>query len=154
MKTTIKYISYISFVLISFISLFPSSYAEEWYIENLLDIQTWPEIYKINTILMDEYYFKDKLIKNIYSKMKQADKLLKQAIIFQYKANKLDYYKTNAIINNYDYFIDSVNDFFDTLYMVDQNNSLKNEKEIQETILKAYEDMRTHYNRVKYLLNN
>jgi len=124
-----------------------------WIIENLLNLNYWPEIYNLSLETLDTYYFNDNYLKQVYSNTKSMDSLVRKKIIDSYKNGVYSYTTTNWIINNYKKFIYYTNKFFYYLSLVDDNHSLRKDKEVQSWLLRSYENSRIYYKKVKYLIN-
>lgn len=142
-----------TFVLLLLLSLsFNKSFANEWLFEEALNLNYWPIMYEFSLSDVKEYSFKDKTLKNSYEELKRLDSIAKVEIIKAYQNWDYDYYTIKSVVKNYNDFIYNSNKFFYFLWMVDSNNKLKNDKEVQDWILKHYKALNASYDKVKNLL--
>lgn len=140
-------------IIILFSMFFSSatySFAKEWYIENLLQINTWVEAFDIELIEIDDYYFADENLQNTYEEFKRTSQLLKREIIRKYENDEFGYYQTKWVITNYKKFVYYTNSIFYYLSLKDEG---VNDSEIDNAILESYTKIRTYYKRLKYLVN-
>lgn len=145
MKKTINIILWLS-IIVSSIS---TSFAEEWYIEKLLDLNYWVEEYKLNLSNLDYIHFWEEKYNKIYNKLKNIDSILKNEFIKKYRNLEYEYYQTNWIISNYNDFIYHTNQFFYFLKIKEYNS---NYKEVDSAIIRSYTNMRSSYHKVKNIL--
>lgn len=141
----------INYLIITFIIILNinNTYAKDWYLENILDLNYWIVEYKLNLSNIDYIYFENIKYNQIYKKIKQVDSLLKNEFIKKYRKWKYEYYQTNWIITNYNNFIYHTNMFLKFLNIKEKNH---NYREINSAILKSYTDMRSSYKKVKNIV--
>lgn len=135
--------------LIVFFSSLSISFAEEWYIERLLDLNYWVEQYNINLSSINYIHFNDAKYNNIYNELKTIDSILRNEFMKKYRNWEYKYYQTNWIIKNYNYFVYYTNKFFFYLKMKESN---KNYKELDTAIINSYRNMRSSYTKVKNIV--
>lgn len=134
--------------ILSFFSISTTTKANDWYLEELLNINYWVEEFKLKLENLDDIYFNDAKTREIYENFKKVDLVLKNEFINKYKAWDFDYNKTNSLINNYNYFIFHSNKFF---YYTKLRES-RIDKEVNDAILSNYTYLRTYYKRVKFII--
>lgn len=118
--------------------------------EQLLELKVGPEAYELELADLDTYHFRDLQVQQIYSEVVKTNSLIKKQIIQKYANDELDYYATQWIVTNYRYFIYHTNRFFEYLKVKETTPWVT---ETDDAILTHYRKMRTHYNRVKYLVS-
>lgn len=123
--------------------------AEEWYIERLLQINSWVEAFDIELTSLDTYYFRDEALRNTYLEFVKVSSLLKKEIIKKYENSELEYYQTKWIITNYKNFIYYTNQIF---YFLKLREDWYNWKELDTAVLETYQNIRTYYKRLKNLI--
>ena len=107
MKTIIKSIIVLSLIFTSL----SSTFAKEWYLEILLDLNYWIEQKNLDLENINYIYFNNNKYNRIYNELKTVDSLLKESFIKQYREWKLKYYQINWIVSNYNNFIYHTNQF-------------------------------------------
>lgn len=146
---------YISTILIILSSLLFSSismtYAEEWYLEKLLELNTGLEVYEMGLTQMDSMTFSNQSIQNTYNAFLKVDTSLRNEFIRQYRAWELSYAQMRDIVVNYNTYIYYTNR---TFYYLRQKELGYDNKETQRAIINGYSSMRTYYVRVKGVINN
>ena len=140
--------SFLTSFFIIFIST--NTYASEWYIENLLDLNIWIEEYDLELSYIDKIYFINSNTKEIFDNFKVANRLLKDEIIKKYRAWEFDYYQVKWIITNQKMFVFHINRLSHYLSIKEQNHRYL---DVDNFILKNYSNARIYYKRVKYLVN-
>lgn len=128
------------------------TFASDSLFEELLNLDDGVYIYELSLSKVDSYSFSDDSLRNIYETYKYYDSLTKEEIIRAYENGDYDEYKMNWIVKNYNTFVYNTNKFFYFLNMVDNNPELKDDKSIQNAILKNYKSVKSSYNKVKNLL--
>jgi len=145
MKYLLQFIT-ISYLLLSSMS---STFAEEWYLETLLDLNYWVEEHNIEISELDYIYFNNDLYNQVYNEVQNIDRVLKNEFINKYRNWEYEYYQVNWIIQNYKNFIYHTNKFFFYL-QIEENHS--NYKELDTAILRSYRNMRSSYRKVKNII--
>jgi len=144
-----KYLVSIIISLSLFFSSISNSFAEESFIDNLLNISYEAEEINLNLSEIKDIKFKEKKYNNLYKKLKKINHILKSGIIKNYKNWKYDYYKTNWIINSYNNFIFYVNDFLLLLKFKEEN---KNYWEINSALYKTSLNIRSNYIKLQNII--
>ena len=140
--------------IILFLSLFSIMsfvQAKEGYVENLLEFGQWPEAFDINIVSIEPLTFADSGLQKKYDDFVKTADTLKTAFIWEYANGKFDYYKMQAIINNYNNFVYHTNKFFFYLNEKEKHPSLK---ELTRAISKNYKLSRSYFQNIKNLYNN
>ncbi len=132
-----------------FISTTITINANEWYIERLLQINSWVEAFDIELASIDKYHFKNTSLRNTYLELIKVASLLKDEIIKKYKNDEFEYYQTKWIIENYKKFIYYSNQIF---YFLKLREKWYKWNEINNAIMKSYQNIRTYYRRLKRLI--
>lgn len=136
-------------VFIIFSSLLNITFADDWYIAYLLNLNSQDEENRINLANLDEIQFKNALYNNKYIQLKNIDTVLKREFIKKYNNWEYSYYQINWIISNYKNFIYYANKYFYFLKVKEQN---PNDSEINQAISSSIINMRNYLNRVKYIV--
>ena len=144
-----KYLVSIIISLSLFFSSISNSFAEESFIDNLLNISYEAEEINLNLSEIKDIKFKEEKYNNLYKKLKKINHILKSGIIKNYKNWKYDYYKTNWIINSYNNFIFYVNDFLLLLKFKEEN---KNYWEINSALYKTSLNIRSNYIKLQNII--
>ena len=145
MKKIIKIIITLT-VIIS--SLSPT-FAENWYIENILNLDYTIEENNLELSQINYYHFNTVQYKNIYLNMKKVNELLKKWIINNYKNWTYWYYQVNWIIKNHNNFTYNLNQFF---FYLKIKESWANYVELNTAIKRSSINVINSYNRIKNLI--
>jgi hypothetical protein len=145
MKKIILFIITLSFIF----SSLSNTFAEEWYIERLLDLNYWIEQYDIELSNINYIHFNDEKYNRIYNELKTVDSILKNEFMKKYRSWEYWNYQTNWIIKNYNNFIYYTNKFFYFLKLKEQN---PNYKEVDTAIMSSYKNMKSYYNNFKNIV--
>lgn len=129
--------------------IFNNTYAKDWFISELLDLNEWVEKLDIELVNIDNIYFKDKDTQNTFDLFKKTSETLKNEIIRKYENWDFEYYQTKWIITNYKLFVYHTNEYFKYKKLKEK---YPNDKEVDNFILKNYSLMRVHFNRIKQLI--
>jgi hypothetical protein len=142
-----KFTRYILMIILLF-SIVNNTFAEEWAIEQLLDLNYGEEEYQIN--LIDIKYVDFKTDKNIwkYEYMRSMNNSLKSIIKEKYRNGDYAYHTVNGIITNQKNFIYYTNKYFSYLRLKEKWETWS---EINEAILSSYRSMKSYYSRLKVL---
>lgn len=140
-----KIISFIITFSIFFSSL-NITFAEEWFIEKLLDINYWVEEYNLNLSNLNYVSYNNSKYNNIYNELKTADSILRSEFMRKYRNWEYEYYQTNWIITNYNNFIYYTNKY---LYYKKISESANDYTELDTAIIRSYRNMRSSYIKVK-----
>lgn len=124
----------------------------EWEIEKILNLTNWPEITKLELIKINTYNFKWSKFLKMQSAMINYDRKLKDKIETNYKNWIFSYTKMNWIINEYDFFIYNLNKYLEWNRKLEKYSYLKKDTNVLKYIDDSYSQMRTHINRLKYLV--
>lgn len=144
-----KKFSTIIITLICFFSIVNKSFAWEWYIEELLDINYWIEEYELELQNLEFIYFLDENKNIMFNEFNKINELLKKEIITKYKNKKFNYYQTKWIIWSYKKFIYYTNRLF---YYISLKEKKYNYNELDESILKTYLNVRIYYKKTESLI--
>jgi len=142
----------ITFIIISFfifLSTTITAEASEWYIEWLLQINSWVEAFDIELANIDTYYFENESLRNTYLEFTKVASLLKNEIIRKYENDEFEYYQTKWIIKNYKKFIYYSDQIF---YFLKLREKWYRWKEIDNAVLESYQNIRVYYKRLKRLV--
>ena len=123
--------------------------ASEWYIEKLLQINSWVEAFDIELAEIDYYSFTDKQLQNTYEEFIRTANLLKNEIIRKYENREFSYYQTKWIITNYKKFVYFTNQIF---YYLSLREQWYTWKDIDYAVIETYKKIRTYYRRLKRLV--
>jgi hypothetical protein len=148
-KTNILMVKKIISLIITFFIFFSSlnnTFANEWFIEKLLDINYWVEEYNLNLINLNYINFNNPKYNNIYNELKNADSILRNEFMKKYRNWEYEYYQTNWIIINYNNFIYYTNKY---LYYTKISESPNDYTELNTAIIRSYRNMRSSYIKVK-----
>ena len=126
-----------------------TTFAKEWYIESLLNLNYSVEEYKLDLVKIDYINFNNKKHKQVYNKLKTSNDILKKWFIKNYKDWKYKSYQINWIIKNYNNFVYHTNKLFLFLKIKEQNN---NYTELNTAILRSYINMKTSFTRVQNII--
>jgi hypothetical protein len=136
-------------VIITFIILFSNldtTFAEEWKIEKLLDLNYWIEEFKINLAELDNYYFKYDKYNNTYSELKYLNEVLKDGFIKKYRNGDYTYNQINWIITSHKNFIYHANKYFGFLKLQEK---YPNDMDMDDAIIKSNTSMRSSFKKLK-----
>ena len=133
-------------VVTIFFSSLSNTFASEWYIERLFDMNYWVEKATLDLSELDYIQFNNSKYKNMYYEFKTADGILRKEFIKKYRNSEYSYYQINWIITNYNNFIYHINKFF---YYLKLNERGYNSKELDNAIINSYTNMRRSYIHVK-----
>jgi len=141
-----------AFIILSslFFSSLSQTHAAEWYMEQLLELNTGLEVYELWLPKMDSMTFISASLQNTYNEFIRVDGVLRNEFIRQYRAWELTYYQMRDIITNYKNYIYYTNR---TFYYLHQKEIGYDNKETQQAIINGYSSMRTYYVRVKGVIS-
>ncbi|MFK7780072.1 MAG: hypothetical protein QM490_02895 [Candidatus Gracilibacteria bacterium] len=142
-----KIITYIIAFIIFFSSL-SITFAEEGYIEKLLDLNFGVEEYNLNLSSIDYIHFNNPQYNHIYNELKTIDSILREEFMKKYRSGEYEYYQTNGIITNYNNFVYYINRFFFYLKIKEGNSFI----ELDTAIIRNYRNMRSSYTKVKNIV--
>lgn len=146
MKKTISII----IAVIIYISNFNNSFASNWYIENLLDLNTWIEVYNIDLPDLEYVYFYNNNLNNRFNDYVKANEVLKNIIIRKYKKWDFDYYQMQAIVTNYKKYVYYSNKLFYYISIKESNPYYY--VETDDAILSNYKLTKSYYKQLKRLI--
>ncbi len=132
-----------------FFTNFYITFAEEWYIEKLLDLNYWVEQKKLDLSKIDYISFQSSKYNYIYEQIIISDSTLREWFMKKYRNWDFEYYQTNWIITNYNNFVYYTNQFFFYLKIKEQNNNFV---ELDTAIINSYTNMRSSYRKVKNII--
>lgn len=138
---------------VSFFSIVNQTNAKWGVFEELLNTQYWVETFEINDIQIDEFYFNEPIIWQIYNKIITYNNQTKNVLIASYKAWKFKQREISNITKTYKSFIYNVNQFLYFLNMIDKNPYYKDNEEIKVSLLKAYKNLRNQLKKLNYYVN-
>jgi len=136
-------------VVISFFSIANTSFADEWYIEKLLDLNYWIEEYSLQLPSFNTLYFKDSNTQNMFKELDHINELLKQEIMKKYRSWEFDYYQVNGIVSSHKNFVYYSNKLF---YYISLKDQWYRYKELDDAILINYRNTKSSYRKVKNLV--
>lgn len=142
MKKIIIFI--ISFTI--FLSSQSNTFAEEWYIERLLDLNYWVEELTLGLSELEYVQFNTAQYDNMYNELKNADWLLRTEFMKKYRNWEYTYSQINWIITNYNNFIYYTNKFFYYLKLKESGYSYT---ELDSAMIKSFTNMRNSYRHVQ-----
>lgn len=125
------------------------SSANNWSLEDILDIKYWPEVFQMEMIEFPKYSFKDATIQGTYNNYIEKMKLLKWALIDQYSQDQFTTYQMNGITSYFSNFVYHTNRMF---ALIKEKEAGDSHKETVMAIKKHYEQSRTFYNRLKNII--
>lgn len=125
------------------------SFANDWYIEKLLDFNSIVQKQELDLSELKYIEFDNEKYNRIYSGIKTVDSILRKWFIKNYNEWKYEYYEINWIIKNYNDFIYHTNQFFYFIKLKQQN---KNYVELNSALKKSTIDMISSYNKVKFII--
>lgn len=124
--------------------------ADEWYIEKLLDINSGPESYKLESIpTLKTLTFQSPAVQSTYDEFRVIDTALRAEFISQYRAWTLSYYQLQDLITSYSNFIYYVEK---TFYYITLEEKGFRSRETETAIINGYTNMRSSYANVKNIL--
>lgn len=137
----------IIFTIIMIFFIFSNNvFAKEGLLEKTLDLNYWPESFKLNLETLKTKKFKNKQLNNIFYKIKNIDTILRKTFITKYRKKQFSYYQMNDIVRDYNYFIFHTNKFF---YYYDLKEKFWNDGEINDAILEHYTLARQYFYEIK-----
>lgn len=132
-----------------FFSSMDYTFAEEWYLEKLLDLNYWVEEHNIELAKMDNVNFNNPEFNKVYNELQNIDRVLKDEFIKKYRNWEYTYYQVNWIVTNYKNFVYHANKFF---YMLKIEENNPNYDEMGKAILNSYTNMRSSFKKVKNIV--
>jgi hypothetical protein len=145
MKKIIKIIITLSIIF----SSLNATFANEWYIDNLFNLNIEVEKTKLNLLEIKYFHFNNEKYNKLYNELNIVNKLLKKWFIKNYNDWIYSYYQINWIITNYNNFIYYTNQFFFFTKLKENNNKYK---ECNSAILKSIINMKNSYIKVKNIV--
>lgn len=124
----------------------------EWEIDKILHLTNWPEITRLERIQINSYNFRWENFKNMQSAMLSYDKRLRTGIIKKYNDWEFSYTKMSGIITEYEYLAYSLNKYLEWNRKLEKYSYLKKDTNVLKIIDDSYSQLRTHINRLKYLV--
>jgi len=138
----------ISIIIVSilYFSSTSNTFAEEWYIEELLNINYEVERLTLDLSEIDTIYFKTPKYNKLRNQMIKINSTLKKWIMNKYKNWELEYYQINWVITNYNNFIYHINKLFYFLKLKEQNCGFR---ELDTAIIRSYTQIRSSFKKIK-----
>lgn len=124
----------------------------EWEIDQILHLTNWPEITKLENIKINRYNFKSSNFLQMQAAMLTYDNKLKSGIIKKYNDWEFSYTKMSGIITEYEYVAYNLNKYLEWNRKVEKYSYLKKDTNVFKLINDSYSQLRTHINRLKYLV--
>jgi len=124
---------------------------EEGVIEQILQLRTWIEGFKIEKEQLDSFEFYTPAIQNVYTQFKDINNVLKEEIMAQYQSWGLEYYQANGMIENHNKFVYYTNKLF--FYLDLREKWFATGDEIDVAIQNSYTNVKSYYTRIKNLYN-
>jgi hypothetical protein len=140
-----------SIIISSFLtaSIFTAN-AEQGHIEKLLDLWSWIESYKIESIpSLEVKTFQSSDVQSTYNEFMQIDIALRAEFMNQYRSWNFSYYQIQDLINSYSDFIYYIDK---TFYYITLEEAWIRGKETQQAIISGYTNMRSSYVNVKNII--
>ncbi len=143
----------ITFIISTIIIFSSSSYtfAEEWYISDMLDLKCWVELHNLDNIKLNNISFQNQEYVNVYNDLKSKDQILKNEFIKKCRNWDYSYYEINGIVSRYKNFIYSANSFFLLLKIEEQN---PNYDEIDVAITRSFTNMKNNFKKFKNMVKS
>jgi len=142
-----KSITLIIALLVSF--SIPSGVFAIQSIDSLLEIQSGVEGFDISRVKLEQHSFRTDAIKNVYEDFHASNDVLRSEILKKYRNWEFSYYQMQWIVKSYKQFVYNTNKLFWYLAIKD---SWFRGKTIDTAILRSYQNIRIHYNRMKHLI--
>ena len=137
-------------MLSSFFSSIFSVSAQNWFLSDLLEIQTGLEVYDLENIpKLASQNFSSAAIQETYNEFIRVDTLLRNEFIRQYRNWDISYYQISDIIKNYKDFLYYTNI---TFWYISETERWLRGPQIRNAISDSYSNMRMSYNRVINIL--
>lgn len=129
-------------ILFSIFSIEKINISNADFMEDLLNLETGVEELKLDFYSLENPNLKNSSDQEKFYKLDKLNKLVKQAVIKQYKNKRFWYYQTQWLITDYNYFIYYSNKYFSEL----KNKEIYwSTKEIESNIYKNLRNMKFHY---------
>lgn len=147
MKYILSLLSISAFIIFSSMS---SVSAEEGYLEELLQLSTGLESYKMEEIpKLETRSFSNTAVQKTFNEFQKLDTILRKEFTRQFDAGDIPYYQMQDLITNYTDFLYFTNKTFS--YVSEHEKWLRWE-EINRAIESGYSNMRMSYGRIKGIL--
>jgi hypothetical protein len=143
-----KIILFIITLTIIFSSL-SNTFAKEWTLERVLDLNYWVEEFKLNLSNIDYVRFNSSKYNNMYNELIKIDSTLRTEFMKKYRNWEYEYYQINWIITNYNNFVYYINKFFFYTKIKESNSRYV---ELDTAIINSFRNMRISYNKVKNIV--
>ncbi len=138
-------------VIIFFSSIIQVS-ANEWYLSQFLELETWVEVYEFENIpKLNPRNFSNINVQHTFNKFLKVDTLLRKEIIAKYRNKEISTYQMQDIIRSYWIFIYHTGK---TFWYIDRNQRGLRGTEIEAAIANWYAQMRMSYGKVQWILSN
>ena len=141
-------------IILSIISLFTffsiaNTYAENnWLLGEIMDFPYWVEDFKLKVDNLNYVKFYDSESQTLYNNFRATDSVLKDELIRQYREWKIDYYRMNWIVSEYNSYVYHANKMFSYISQKEK----KYDSQLDSIILTHYTEARQYYDRAKYLI--
>jgi len=137
--------------LIIIFSSFGNTFAEEWYIEKLLDLNYGAQGHKIELIKLNNISFNNSGNNNVFKELQKMDTILRTGFMNNYRNWEYSYAQMEWIITSYRNFIYYANKFFSLLKMQEKNPSYE---EIDDAIIESFWNMKSTFKKLKNRAKN
>jgi len=118
-------------------------------IDSLLEIETGVEGFELSLPRLESHSFRTEAIINVYEEFRSTNELLRGEIMNKYRNREFSYYQMQGIVKSYSQFVYHTNKLF--WYLSIKDTGFR-EKTIDTAILRSYQNVRIHYNRMKHLI--
>jgi hypothetical protein len=127
-----------------------TTFANEPYFEQLLDLNYGVEHYELELSSLDEMYFYDKNMQKMYNDFKKWNTKIKAEIMQYYREGWLSEYQTQGIVRAHKNFVYHTNQIFRHMYYKELD---PNYADVDWQILENYRQSRLAYRKIVKVLN-
>ncbi len=145
-----KIIASIIAIIWVFSTFLPTTFAEEPFFENLLDLNYGVEDYELNLSDLEEMYFYSQQLQTMHSEFQKWNQKIKAEIMQYYRSGKISSYQAQGIVRAHKNFVYYTNQIFrHSLYKeLDPNYA-----DVDSQILENYTQSRLAYRKIVKILN-
>lgn len=125
--------------------------AQEWFISELLELDTGIEVYNLSQIpSLEPQNFSNSSVQATYNEFLSIDRVLRNEFISQYRAGDITTYQMQDLVTSYKNFLYYTNRTF--MYIAQEERWIRS-KETQLAINSGYSNMRISYSRVVNIIS-
>jgi hypothetical protein len=132
-----------------YFSSFSNTYAQEWYIEKLLNLNYQTQELQLDLYKIDNIYFKTTKNNNLRINIQKTSNKLKKIFIQKYKNWELKYYELNWIITSYNNFVYHINKLLYFLKLEEQNCNFT---ETKTAIINNYIQIKSSFRKIQRIM--